>query len=91
MAVRAKFRVDGIDLRQGSVKTENGYESITLPTVRLSAVTGHEAGATPEDAAENTSFWDATPQGQCSLTITNGGAAEFFELGKSYYLDFSKA
>lgn len=104
MGVRAKFRVDGIDLRFGSVQRmgEDGsparddeghaiYYSVALPTVRLSAVTGHEAGASPEDAAENASFWSATPQGTAQLTITNGAAAEFFELGKSYYLDFSAA
>jgi hypothetical protein len=102
--VRAKFVVNGIDLRPSSqakvdddgelVRDEHEravYETVTLPTVRLAAVTGHEPGSTEEDAAENKSFWNATPQGRCELTITNGAAAEFFELGEAYYLDFSKA
>lgn len=52
--------------------------------VTLSAVTS--AGS-----AENESFWNATPSGQVKLTISNPKAQEFFEVGKSYYLDFTEA
>lgn len=40
---------------------------------------------------ENKRFATATPSGTLEIHINNPPAAEFFELGKSYYLDFSKA
>lgn len=40
---------------------------------------------------ENKSFWDATPQGDLSMTIDNPSAAEFFKPGLEYYIDFSEA
>jgi len=40
---------------------------------------------------ENKRFHKYTPSGQLSMTVDNPPAQEFFELGKSYYLDFSKA
>lgn len=53
------------------------------PTVTLSAVTG--------GSEENESFFSATPIGTIEMTITNPDAAESFELGASYYVDFSDA
>lgn len=38
---------------------------------------------------ENKTFWDATPQGELTMTINNPRAAEFFLIGQEYYLDFS--
>lgn len=40
---------------------------------------------------ENKAFWDATPNGRLEMTITNVAAADQFEPGKSYYLDFTPA
>lgn len=40
---------------------------------------------------ENKRFAKATPSGSMEMQIDNPPAAEFFELGKSYYLDFTKA
>ena len=40
---------------------------------------------------ENKKFWDATPSGELEMHITNNDAAEFFELGAEYYLDFTRA
>lgn len=40
---------------------------------------------------ENKQFWDATPQGDLNMTINNPAAAEFFEPGKEYYLDFQRS
>jgi hypothetical protein len=39
---------------------------------------------------ENRRFAKATPSGKMEIQIDNPSAAEFFELGKSYYLDFTK-
>lgn len=41
--------------------------------------------------SENKKFSDATPDGNFQMTIKAGGPIEFFENGKDYYLDFTKA
>jgi len=40
---------------------------------------------------ENRRFAKATPSGTLEMTVDNPPAQAFFELGKTYYLDFSKA
>lgn len=39
---------------------------------------------------ENKSFWDATPSGEIRMGINNQKAFDQFELGKEYYIDFTK-
>lgn len=41
------------------------------------------------EVPEDQSFMKATPWGTCELSIDNPVALEQFELGKSYYVDFS--
>jgi hypothetical protein len=65
---------------------EPEYVTIGLPSVRLNPVYAGQ-NASEEDKA----FWDATPNGSIELTITNPAAAETFELGETYYVDFSRA
>lgn len=38
---------------------------------------------------ENAEFYRYTPAGQIDLTTINKSAADAFEVGKSYYVDFS--
>lgn len=38
---------------------------------------------------ENKSFWEATPSGEITLTITNPEAAFKFVPGTAYYVDFT--
>lgn len=40
---------------------------------------------------EDKRFAKATPSGELSMQVDNPPAAAFFELGKTYYLDFTKA
>ena len=40
---------------------------------------------------ENRKFAKYTPSGTLQITVDNPPAQEFFELGKTYYLDFTKA
>ena len=40
---------------------------------------------------ENQRFSKATPSGLLTMTVDNPPAAEFFTLGKAYYLDFTEA
>lgn len=44
-----------------------------------------------DGSEENRLFWANTPAGQINLSITNPTAAELFEEGKEYYVDFTKA
>jgi len=43
------------------------------------------------DDAENSSFWNATPSGQITITVSNPQAFNFFELGEEFYVDFTHA
>lgn len=52
-------------------------------TVNMLAVT--------DGSEENKSFSEFTPSGQLSIVIDKGEAKEYFEEGKDYYLDFTKA
>lgn len=40
---------------------------------------------------ENKAFWKATPSGKLEMWVSNPDAADFFEVGEEYYLDFTKA
>lgn len=39
----------------------------------------------------NKVFWEATPSGKIEMQINNLSAAQQFEVGKEYYVDFSPA
>lgn len=40
---------------------------------------------------ENKAFWEATPNADLKMFITNPKAAEMFVLGEEYYVDFTPA
>lgn len=40
---------------------------------------------------ENKSFWKYTPSGKIELQVVNPEAADQFEVGKEYYIDFTPA
>lgn len=99
MSVRAKFKVDAIKRTMGSriklgsdgkaVKNSKGYEEYEpceMRTVEMSPVYG---SGDPDH--ENTKFWQASPSGKLELGCVNLAAAEQFELGAEYYIDFTKA
>lgn len=78
--VRAKFYVQRIE------KTKYGYQPSQqeMTTLVLAPVYSQEPGT------ENKKFWDATPTGEIKLGTVNLEAAEHFELGSEYYIDFIK-
>lgn len=78
MSVRAKFVVQSITRTQHWDKTKGEVQAI-----KLTPVTG--------GSDENKAFYDATPGGSIDLQTLNPQAASYFELGKEYYLDFTKA
>lgn len=76
--VRAKFRCDSIEYHQTAAAGPR--------TVKLQPVYPGQ-NASEEDKA----FWKYTPSGQLSMYIDNPPAADLFEIGKTYYLDFTRA
>ena len=75
---RCKFFVTSIN--HSHMGGDNIYAEAKLAPVYVSDPDG-----------ENKWFAKATPNGQITLGITNPAGLEVFELGKSYYVDFSKA
>lgn len=78
MAVRAKFFVRAITRTLHWDKSKG-----TVATIQLSPVTG--------GSEENKAFFEASPSGSIDLGTVNEAAAEQFELGKEYYIDFTQA
>jgi hypothetical protein len=90
--VRAKFKVDRVErtLSSRSVKVDDGttrYEPCEMRTVVMSPV--HANRDDPEH--ENSKFWQYSPSGRLELGCINLAAADSFELGKEYYIDFTPA
>ena len=77
MNVRAKFWVTGIEHHVRLAPQE------VNATVKFAAVYNN--------AEENKSWSKWTPSGTMQMQITNPSALEQFELGKEYYIDFTKA
>jgi hypothetical protein len=50
-----------------------------------------ELGAVYKDpkSEENTMYHSATPSGKIEMTVDNPAAAEFFQLNRNVYVDFS--
>lgn len=59
------------------------HSSNTCAEITLRAVWG--------DGKGNESWSKATPQGEIKMMITNPAAIDQFDLGKLYFVDFSKA
>lgn len=86
MFVRAKFKVDKIERQiygRYDSKT-NTSTPVEMQTVVMSPVYSNEEGT------ENKKFWDASPSRQLTLGCINQAAWQHFELGKEYYIDFTK-
>jgi len=92
--VRAKFKVASFEVQEynRAGKTSDGQPdyrnstTVEIRTVKLAPVYGN---GDPEH--ENTKFWQASPSGRIELGTINPAAWEHFELGKSYYVDFTLA
>lgn len=77
MTVRAKFYVQSVN------HVHQPSPHMTCAVVKLAAVYG--------DGKGNETWSTYTPQGSLEMTVTNPEAVEKFELGKSYFLDFTPA
>ena len=81
---RCKFVVDEITVG----KRWTGTAFAPVPTrIRLSAVTpDRDRDGFAHD--ENHAFWNATPSGLMEIQVQNARAAELFQAGDQFYLDF---
>ena len=77
MSVRAKFTVQSITRQKGW----GGHAEVQ--TIRLQPVGGGNE--------EDKKFFASTPSGQVELGVVTAEAGNYFELGASYYLDFTRA
>lgn len=98
--VRAKFKVDAIERTMGSrgmkdadgkpVMSEDGryqkHEPCEMSTIKMSPVYANN-----DPNHENSKFWAASPGGSLALNCVNAAAVAELELGKEYYIDFTKA
>lgn len=75
--VRAKF----------TLQERTEYPGLSGIRVKLSAVYSNKEGS------EDKSFWDATPQGDITMFITNKEAFAAFDISKqkTFYVDFTPA
>jgi hypothetical protein len=84
--VRAKFKITSVEL----------YESpIGSGRVVLKPVYKYEQGVSGNACKENQQFWEATPSGEISLSITNPAGfkpfVDAFHAKKPMYIDFTEA
>ncbi|MCC7171723.1 MAG: hypothetical protein IT459_14855 [Planctomycetes bacterium] len=86
MNTRAKFVCQSKKLTLASAWDGYQQKSVvkTMTTVELYPVTG-------SGAEENKQFFASTPSGKIELGLISEDAGALFELGKSYYVDFTKA
>jgi hypothetical protein len=93
MSVRAKFKVTKLERTHTTVplgtKDANGRDEFG-PGEVITAVLAPVYGS-GDPAHENTKFWQYTPTGEITLGTVNEAAGKYFELGKEYYVDFTKA
>ena len=78
--VRAKFKCVSLTRESMGVSSEIGTKIKLLPVY-----------GTNDPADENSKFFRYTPSGVVELGTINDEAAKEFEIGKEYYLEFTKA
>ncbi len=88
MTVRTKFRCNSITHLINHIYDQDLKQSIPTParSISMSPVYGNG-----DPNHENSKFWKASPAGTLSLDVVNAAAADLFEVGKEYYLDFTPA
>lgn len=78
MNVRAKFQCQSIN----HIMTHSPGDQTAILTF---------APVYDNGSGENKTWSKYTPQGKLEMTVTNPDAVAAFEVGKSYYLDFTPA
>lgn len=82
--VRCKVRVQTIARNMTTRFSDGKYVPIEVQTITMNPVSA-------EESEENKAFWEATPSGQFQFGTVNAEAVAMFELGQTYYVDFTPA
>lgn len=89
--VRAKFKVDEIRRIRSSVPMMAKSEKIIWVQGEVRTILLTPVSPDGDPQSENTTLWTATPSGKIEIGCANLQAAEEFELGQEYYVDFHRA
>lgn len=89
MTVRAKFIISKLERVLGSVPDPENPGK--WKQGELISIHGHPVYGNGNPMHENTKFWQASPNGSLMLGTVNKAAAEEFEIGAEYYVDFTRA
>jgi hypothetical protein len=80
VAVRAKFRVQEVNLRPSyDTSKPEPWANIVLGAVGDDGIPEHQR------------YHEATPSGTINITVNNRAAIPFFEVGALLYVDFTSA
>jgi len=82
MSVRAKVIISSIT----EYESPKGSRHVTMRPVFK-----YQEGVVGNACLENHIFSDATPSGEIKMQINNPAAAKQFNIGQSYYVDFTEA
>lgn len=85
------YRYDGTRAGYVGPNGEQAGYGDAMETYDQPKVVMNPVYAGPDASEEDKAFWEATPNGTLEMQVTRSQAAEFFELGETYYLVFSKA
>lgn len=92
MTVRAKFKIDSLTRVVSTVPVGVDDQGKTIwGPGEVVTIKGSPVYGSGDPNHENTKFWQSSPSGSVELGTVNMKAAEYFELGKEYYVDFTKA
>jgi hypothetical protein len=83
--IRAKFKCTA------KLPTEYGQTKVSCHPVGPNWNPETKKCEFPADCGDNKEFWEASPSGELILWIKNKAASDKFEVGRSYYLDFTPA
>jgi hypothetical protein len=91
MAVRAKFKVDSKEEILYAMEADRAQKMVTikLSPVNCKHKKNEKTGQWDIIESENTTFWRASPCGELRLGCINMDAAQQFELGQEYFVDFT--
>lgn len=90
MSVVAKFRVVKAEITSPETSYKRGEETITESHVKVELMPVYADANNPEADPEDINFSIATPSGKIEMNVTNPDAAEQFQMGDEFYVNFER-
>lgn len=94
MSVRAKFLCNSVAIDKrpwAPVDPETGQRDWAKREDQEQRTFNFTPVGDDPTGGENRKFWEASPSGSLQLGCVNEDVWPFFEVGETYYLDFTKA